>query len=59
MALGMGDCAPQCPARLNGDGSDGWHYRLPASAAANLGVEAASIKAPGELFRVVAQGALP
>jgi hypothetical protein len=55
MALGMGDCAPACGIRIDDDGGEGWNYRLPASAAASLGVEAASIKAPGELFRVVAQ----
>jgi hypothetical protein len=60
LALGLGDCAPIAPCiRLEQDGSEGWNHRLPSSAAAAFGIEAASVKAPGELFRVVTQGALP
>jgi hypothetical protein len=59
LALGLGDCAPVMPVRPDQDGSEGWHYQLPTSAIASLGIEAASIKGPGELFRVVAQGTLP
>jgi hypothetical protein len=58
-AMGMGDCAPICDIHVHDDGSEGWSYRMSASAAASLGIEAASLKAPGELFRVVMQAALP
>jgi hypothetical protein len=59
MALTLGDCAPMHTMRPSQDGSEGWKYRLPSSVAASLGVEAASLKAPGELFGVVTQGLLP
>jgi hypothetical protein len=58
LALGLGDCAPDHTFRPEPDGSEGWHYRLPSNVAANLGIEAASIKGPGELFWVVAQGSI-
>jgi hypothetical protein len=59
LAVGLGDCAPRTTVRPEQDGSEGWSYCLPSSAAASLGIEAASIKAPGDLFGVVTQGVLP
>jgi hypothetical protein len=57
--MGLGDVAPFGVGMTADDGSEAWNLHLTPAEAANLGIEAASIKEPGELFSVVAQSALP